>query len=171
MNKINLINEWILFDSKIFQQLICESKYRDHNSQYVGNNYRSFKNIFISQIQKTKIFYSTHFIDEIDKRIYNDDNLTYNELIEFKNLIKIRMQNCVKYIYKEHNFNQITQNEFCYLFWFPKTKDTFIVMFDKDFHDDKFNNLTFTTLLPRMQDNELPKKKMESDIFVTMNEN
>lgn len=163
-----LISEQILLESTI--DLFFESIKRNHGSQYKGKIDRRFHNVLQGTLQNTNIYFSSHFTDQIQERIYSNADLTYKELQEFNTLFKSRIQKVLKEINKRFSFLELVDKEHCFLIWFPKTKDSFIVCLDKDFKDTTKNCLVFTTLLPRKTDNTKPTTRSNDDIFIEIQE-
>lgn len=169
--KCQTLAEFILLESSI-ENIIFEVIRRNHGSQYKGSGriQRTFSNVLQGTIKHTNIYFSTHFTDQISSRIEMNLDLTYSEYQEFISLFKSRVQACIKQINLKFPLDKLVEKEHCFLFWFPKTKDTFVVMIDKDFRHKDMNTLVFTTILPRRKDDSLPEKRSPNDIFITINE-
>ncbi len=143
---------------------------RNHGSQYKGKKERRFSNILKATKEKTNIYFSTHFEDQIRDRIAGNADLKYDEYQEFKDLLPSRITKSILEIHNRFSLNELIDHEQCFLCWFPKTKDAFIVALDNDFRHNDMNALVFTTILPRRTDDTLPTTRSPNDIFITINE-
>lgn len=169
MTFTKILSEEILFEDCV-ELFIVEAIQRNHGSQYKGKTERRFSNILQGTLKNTNVYFSTHFKDQISNRIEFNSSLTYNEYQEFLSLFKSRIQSCIKNINSKFPLDLLVDSEHCFLFWFPKTKDTFVVMIDKDYRHENKNALVFTTILPRRTDDSLPEKRSPNDIFITIDE-
>lgn len=168
-NITKVLSEEIIFENNV-ELLLLEAIQRNHGSQYKGKIERRFSNVLQGTLKNTNIYFSTHFTDQISSRFEYNLDLTYSEYQEFLSLFKSRIQQCIKQVNSKFPFDSLVDTEHCFLFWFPKTKDTFVVMIDKDFRHKDMNALVFTTILPRRTDDSLPEKRSPNDIFITIQE-
>ena len=169
MSITKFLSEKIIFECNV-ELLLFEAIQRNHGSQYKGKIERRFSNVLQGTLKNTNVYFSTHFTDQISSRVEYNLDLTYSEYQEFLSLFKSRIQRCIKEINSRFSFDSLVDAEHCFLFWFPKTKDSFIVIIDKDFRHKNMNALVFTTILPRRIDNSLPEKRSPNDIFITIQE-
>ena len=92
---------------------------RNHGSQYKGKKERRFSNILKATKEKTNIYFSTHFEDQIRDRIAGNADLKYDEYQEFKDLLPSRITKSILEIHNRFSLNELIDHEQCFLCWFP----------------------------------------------------